>query len=82
MGQATANTLAAIAAGADNIQVTINGLGERAGNAALEEVILTLEARKDFYKKAHKINLNKIFEVSDLVYKTIGRKPAHEKPIV
>lgn len=82
LGQAVANTLAAVSAGADNIQVTVNGFGERAGNAALEEVMLALETRKDFYKKQHKINLNKIFEVSDLVYKTVGRKAAHEKAIV
>ncbi len=47
LGMATANTLAAIAAGADQVEVTINGLGERAGNTALEEIAMALQTRAD-----------------------------------
>src|SRR6185312_3053461 len=50
LGMAVANTLAAIENGADQVEGTINGIGERAGNAALEEVGVALYTRKDFYK--------------------------------
>ncbi len=49
LGLATANTLAAIATGARQIEVTVNGIGERAGNTSLEEVVMALHTRKDFY---------------------------------
>src|SRR5215211_5996168 len=50
LGMATANTLAAVAAGARQIEVTVNGIGERAGNTALEEVVMSLATRKDQFK--------------------------------
>ncbi|MFX3962352.1 2-isopropylmalate synthase, partial [Streptococcus suis] len=49
LGMAVANTLSAIKHGAGRVEGTINGIGERAGNAALEEVAVALEIRKDFY---------------------------------
>jgi 2-isopropylmalate synthase len=50
LGMATANTLAAVEAGARQIEVTINGIGERAGNTSLEEVVMALRTRKDYFK--------------------------------
>lgn len=82
LGLATANSLAAIEAGALHVQVTINGIGERAGNAALEEIVSALNTRSDFYKKETSINLNKIYKASRLVYKTLNRVIPYEKPIV
>ena len=82
LGLANANTLAGIKNGAEEIQVTMNGIGERAGNAALEEVALALYTRKDYFKKTFRIKLEKIYETSQLVYKILGRTPPHEKPIV
>ena len=49
LGMATANTLAAVKAGARQIEVTMNGIGERAGNTALEEVVMALRTRRDYY---------------------------------
>jgi 2-isopropylmalate synthase len=49
LGMATANTLAAVEAGARQVEVTINGIGERAGNTALEEVVMALRTRKDYF---------------------------------
>jgi len=82
LGMATANTLAAIFAGADIVETTINGLGERAGNASFEEIVASLFVRKDFFKQSLKIKMNKIMPISEHVYKIIGRKPSHEKPVV
>ena len=48
---ATSNTLQAVVAGANQVECTINGIGERAGNTPLEEVVMAIETRKDFYKK-------------------------------
>lgn len=63
-GLATANTLAAVRGGASEVHVTVNGLGERAGNAALEEVTLALS---QFYNIKTRIKLKKLYEVSQLV---------------
>ena len=49
LGMATANTLAAVQAGARQVEVTVNGLGERAGNTSLEEVVMALRTRRDFF---------------------------------
>lgn len=82
LGLATANTLAAIRAGIDQVQVTINGIGERAGNTALEEILANLIVRPDFYNDiVLNIKSSKIKEVSDLVYKTLDRSVPFEKPV-
>ncbi|HJN63037.1 MAG TPA: 2-isopropylmalate synthase [Candidatus Paceibacterota bacterium] len=83
LGLATSNTLSAIKAGVNQIQVTINGIGERAGNTSLEEVVAGLVTRKDYYNDiTTNIDTKMIQEVSHLVYKTIGREASFEKPIV
>jgi len=48
LGLATANTLASIGAGAQQVEVTVNGIGERAGNTSLEEVVMALHARRNY----------------------------------
>ena len=66
-GLATANTLAAIKNGADKVECTINGIGERAGNAALEEVVMGLFLRKDYYQATTGIVTTEIKKTSRLV---------------
>ena len=79
LGQATANTLAAIEAGAEQAHVTINGLGERAGNASLEEVVLSLAAQYDIKTG---INTKKITETSKLIERLSGVYMPPNKPII
>lgn len=67
LGLAVANSLAAVMNGATQVECTINGLGERAGNAALEEIIMGIDTRKDFYKIEHKIDTKQIYRTSKLV---------------
>jgi 2-isopropylmalate synthase len=64
---ATANTLAAIKNGADKVECTINGIGERAGNAALEEVVMAINTRPSVYKAYTNINSKEIINTSRLV---------------
>ncbi|HIP24960.1 MAG TPA: 2-isopropylmalate synthase [Archaeoglobus profundus] len=78
-GLATANTIHAIKGGAKEIHVTINGLGERAGNAALEEVVLALEV---LYGIKTKINKQRIYDTSKLVEKLTRVPIPPNKPIV
>lgn len=82
LGLATANTLSGIRNGALEVQVTMNGIGERAGNASLEEVAVALYARKDYFKRECGINLARIYETSKLVCQVLGRESSHEKAIV
>lgn len=67
LGMATANTLSAIKNGADKIEVTINGLGERAGNASLEEVVMGLKVREAFYQSYTNIQTTELHRSSRLV---------------
>lgn len=71
-GLATANTLAAIKNGADKVECTINGIGERAGNAALEEVVMGLFLRKDYYQATTGIKTTEIKKTSRLVSALMG----------
>lgn len=82
LGMATANTLSAVLAGADEADVTVNGIGERTGNAAFEEVVAALMVRKDFYQREMRIKLEQLMSVSELVYNILGRSASFEKPIV
>jgi len=79
LGLATANTLAAIEAGADQFHGTINGIGERAGNVSIEEVVVAL---KVLYNIETGIKLERIYETSKLVEKLTGIRIAKNKPIV
>lgn len=78
-GLATANTLAAIEAGAIYPTVTVNGIGERAGNASLEEIVLALEV---LYKCNTGIDLKRIMELSDLVETITGFPISPNKAVV
>ncbi|HHY64015.1 MAG TPA: 2-isopropylmalate synthase [Clostridiaceae bacterium] len=71
-GLATANTLAAIKNGADKVECTINGIGERAGNAALEEVVMGLVVRKEYYQATTGIKTTEIKKTSNLVSALMG----------
>ena len=82
LGMATANALAAIKNGADQIEGTINGIGERAGNTALEEVILTLATRSEYYQAETTIQLTEIAKTSRLVSKLTGMVVPGNKAIV
>ncbi|OCS85424.1 2-isopropylmalate synthase [Caryophanon tenue] len=72
LGMATANTLAAVKNGADKVEVTINGIGERAGNAALEEVVMALKTRNQIYEATTGINTREIINTSRLVSSFMG----------
>jgi 2-isopropylmalate synthase len=67
LGLATVNTLAAVKQGVGQVEVTINGIGERAGNAALEEVVMILKTRRDFYAAQTGIDTTQIIPTSRLV---------------
>jgi len=82
LGMAVANTLAAARAGASQIECTVNGIGERAGNAAMEEIVMGLNTRKDFYGLTTNIDTTQIYAASQLVSKITGMKVQHNKAIV
>lgn len=82
LGLAVANSLSAVEAGARQIECTINGLGERAGNAALEEVVMALRTRADYYKVTTRIDTKRLFPVSQLVSSITGMKVQRNKAIV
>jgi 2-isopropylmalate synthase len=79
---ATANSLAAVAAGARQIECTINGLGERAGNTALEEVVMALKVRKDLMPYQTRIDTTKIMNLSRRVSQVSGFPVQFNKAIV
>ena len=82
LGMATANSLAAILAGATQVEGTFNGIGERAGNTALEEVILALYTRKDHYDAYTDITLNEIKRTSDLISRLTGMVVPGNKAVI
>ncbi|WP_257347095.1 2-isopropylmalate synthase [Pseudalkalibacillus decolorationis] len=82
LGMATANTLAAVYAGVDQIEGTINGIGERAGNTAIEEVALALETKQDIYQAKSNLVLNEIYHTSRLVSQYTGMMVQPNKAIV
>ncbi len=83
LGLAVANSLESIQNGARQIECTINGLGERAGNAALEEVVMALRTRKDYFKGYKTdINIKEIYPTSKLVSSITGIEPQPNKAIV
>ncbi|WP_419770452.1 MAG: 2-isopropylmalate synthase [Candidatus Marinarcus sp.] len=83
LGLATANTLAAVLNGARQIEVTMNGLGERAGNSALEEAVMAIKTRKDAFGDLYTtINTPEIYATSRLVATITGVEPQQNKAIV
>ncbi len=83
LGLSTANSLAAIKAGARCIECTINGLGERAGNAALEEVVMAIKTRSDYFGELYTdIKTERIYKTSRLVSQLTGLNVQRNKAIV
>ena len=82
LGLAVANSLAAIKAGARQIECTINGIGERAGNAALEEIVTIMKVRNDRMPFETKIHSEKLFPASQLLTRFISFGPQPNKAIV
>lgn len=83
LGLAVANTLAGIQAGARQVECTINGLGERAGNAAMEEIVMTLKTRSDIFNGLDtNINTKEIYQASKMVATITGIEPQPNKAIV
>jgi 2-isopropylmalate synthase len=82
LGLAVANSLSAIEAGARQVECTINGLGERAGNAALEEIVMAIKTRQDHYQVGTNINTKKLFSTSRLVSRITGMLVQRNKAIV
>ncbi|MDE9451299.1 2-isopropylmalate synthase [Aliiroseovarius sp. Z3] len=82
LGMATANSLAAVEAGARQIECTINGLGERAGNTALEEVVMALKVRHDIMPWNTGVDTKKIMNISRRVAQVSGFAVQYNKAIV
>ncbi len=82
LGFAVANSLAAVQAGARQIECTINGIGERAGNCALEEVVMALRTRRDYYGCDTDIDARRLVPVSRLVANTTGMRVQRNKAVV
>lgn len=79
LGMASANAIAALRAGADAVDVTVNGLGERAGNAALEEVVMAIEVARGMRSN---MVLKELTALSQLVAECAGREIHYQKPVV
>ena len=82
LGMATANALAAIENGANRVEGAVNGIGERAGNTALEEVAVALHIRNDFYQATSNIVLNETKRTSDLVSRLSGINVPRNKAVI
>lgn len=82
LGLAVANALAAIDAGARQVECTINGIGERAGNAALEEIAAAMRVRADRFPVDHRLKLEKLYAISQQLASTISFGPSPNKAIV
>src|ERR1700675_3749997 len=82
LGLAVANSLAAVRNGARQIECTINGIGERAGNTSLEEVVMALNTRKDFFGLRTNVVTEQIYPASRLLAQVTGLTVPANKPIV
>jgi 2-isopropylmalate synthase len=82
LGMAVANSLTAVVAGARQIECTINGIGERAGNCSLEEVVMAMRTRGDYYRADTRINSQRLVPTSRLVASITGLQVPRNKAIV
>jgi len=82
LGMAVANSLAAVAAGARQVECTINGLGERAGNASLEEIVMAVRTRRDVFQCDTRIDATHIVPTSKLVSQITGYPVQPNKAVV
>jgi len=81
LGLAVANTLSAIQQGANVVQCTVNGIGERAGNASMEEIVMALSLHRDQYKRSFRIDTTKLAPLCHLVAELTGVAISRMKPI-
>ena len=82
LGMAVANSLSGILAGARQVECTVNGIGERAGNASLEEIVMAIKTRKDFFKVYTDVNTKEIYRTSRLLTKLTGLMVQRNKAVV
>ena len=82
LGLAVSNSLSAVMAGVDQVECTINGIGERAGNAALEEIVMNLKTRADYYGADCSVDTTQIYKASRLLSSITGMKVQPNKAIV
>jgi 2-isopropylmalate synthase len=82
LGLCTANSLAAIKAGARQVEVTVNGIGERAGNTSLEEVVMAIRTREDFFGFRTDIDTKQLWPASQLVERLSGMDVQYNKAVV
>src|SRR5436305_4188352 len=82
LGMAVANSLAAVRAGVRQIECTVNGIGERAGNASLEEVVVALAVRKESFGVTTGIRLDQLFPASRMLTEITGAQVAPNKAVV
>ena len=82
LGMAVANSLSAVRAGARQIECTINGIGERAGNCSLEEVVMALKTRAEFFGLTTDVETSRLYPTSRLVSSITGMHPPRNKAIV
>lgn len=82
LGLAVANSLAAVKAGANQVEVAVNGLGERAGNAALEEIVMALYTKQGFYDRETNIKFDELYRTSRMVSSLTGMQVQHNKAVV
>jgi 2-isopropylmalate synthase len=82
LGLAVANSLAAVKEGARQIECTINGIGERAGNASLEEIVMNFKTRADYFGIDTRVNTQEIYRASRLVSEMTGQRVQANKAIV
>ena len=82
LGMAVANSLACIKAGATQVECTVNGIGERAGNASLEEIVMALHTRRDFYGAETGVNTKQIYRSSKLLSNITGVPIPPSKAVV
>jgi 2-isopropylmalate synthase len=82
LGLAVANSLSAVLSGAGQVECTVNGIGERAGNCSMEEVVMSLRTRRDFYRADTNVNTREITRTSKLVTRITGIEVQPNKAIV
>ena len=82
LGMAVANSLTAVVAGARQIECTINGIGERAGNCSLEEVVMALHTRSQFFDLRTRVQTNRLYPASRLISSITGQPIPRNKAVV
>jgi len=82
LGLAVANSLEAVRRGARQVECTVNGIGERAGNASLEEIVMAIKTRQDFFHLSTKVNTSQIYKASRLVSDLTGFVVQPNKAII